>query len=66
MSDYYSIFGVDTGVYSTANSAEARANLRLRLAIDDEAGILVEEAVSTEVMPRIASIWRLHRYPWKQ
>ena len=57
MSSYYNTFGVDTGVYSTANSAEARTNLRLRLAVDDEAGILVEEEVSTEVMPRIAAIY---------
>jgi hypothetical protein len=43
MSSYYTTFGVDTGVNSTANSAEVRANVRLRLAVGGEAGILVEE-----------------------
>ena len=57
MSSYYNVFGVDTGVHSTANSAEVRANVRLRLAVGGEAGIMVEEAVSPEVMPRFVAIY---------
>jgi hypothetical protein len=57
MSSYYTAFGVDTGVHSTANSAEVRANVRLRLAVGGEAGILVEEAVSPDVMPRFVAIY---------
>jgi hypothetical protein len=57
MNSYYNTFGVDTGVHSTANSAEVQANVRLRLAIDGEAGILVEEAVSPDVMPRFVAIY---------
>ena len=57
MSSYYNVFGVDTGVHSTANSAEVRANVRLRLAVGGEAGIMVEEAVSPEVMPRFVTIY---------
>jgi hypothetical protein len=57
MNSYYSAFGVDTGVHSTANSAEVRANVRLRLAIGGEAGILVEEAVSPDIMPRFVAIY---------
>ena len=57
MSSYYTAFGVDTGVHSTANSAEVRANIRLRLAVGGEVGILVEEAVSPDVMPRFVAIY---------
>ena len=57
MSSYYTTFGVDTGVHSTANSAEVRANVRLRLAVGGEAGILVEEAVSPDIMPRFVAIY---------
>lgn len=44
-------------MHSTANSAEVQANVRLRLAAGSEAGILVEEAVSPDVMPRFVAIY---------
>ena len=57
MSSYYTVFGVDSGVHSTANSAEVRANFRLRLAVGGEAGILVEEDASPDVVPRFVAIY---------
>jgi hypothetical protein len=54
---YYSVRGVDTGVTSTANSADVRANLRLRLAADGEAGILVEEDDPCDIGPRFVAIY---------
>ena len=57
MSSYYCVPGVDTGVRSTVNSADARGNVRLRLAIDGEAGILVEDDVSTDAPQRFVAIY---------
>jgi hypothetical protein len=57
MGSYYTVPGVDTGVRSTANSADVRGNLLLRLAIGGEAGILVEEDVSPDVGPHFIAIY---------
>ena len=57
MNTYSSIPGVDSGVISTANSADVRGNLRLRLAVGgNEAGILVEEA-GADGEPRFVAIY---------
>jgi hypothetical protein len=58
MSSYCTVPGVDTGVPSTANSADVRGNLLLRLAlVGDEAGILVEEDVTSDTGPRFVAIY---------
>jgi hypothetical protein len=58
MSSYCTIPGVDTGVRSTSNSANVRGYLLLRLVVvGDEAGILLEEAVSPADGPRFVAIY---------
>jgi hypothetical protein len=57
MSSYYTVPGVDSGVPSTANSADVQGNLLLRLALDAEAGILVEEDIASDVGPRFLAIY---------
>ena len=57
MNSYYTVPGVDTGVRSTANSADVRGNVRLRLAVGGEAGILVEEDAPPGVPPRFVAIY---------
>jgi hypothetical protein len=59
MSTYRTVPGVDTGVASTANSADARGNLRLRLAVEGEAGILVEDEAPADGPPRFVAIYFL-------
>jgi len=54
---YYTVPGVGTGVRSTANSADVRGDVRLRLAVGGKAGILVEEDVSPDVGPRFVAIY---------
>jgi len=54
MSSYYTMPGVDTGVRSTANSADVRGNVRLRLAIGGEAGILIEQDAPPDVSRFVA------------
>jgi len=54
MSSYYTMPGVDTGVRSTANSADVPGNLRLRLAVGGEAGILVEQDAPPDVTRFVA------------
>lgn len=57
MTSYSCADGEDIGVVSTANSADVRGNLRLRLAIGGgEAGILVEEQAADEE-PRFVAIY---------
>ena len=57
MGSYYTIPGVDTGVPSTANSADARGNVRLRLAVGGEAGIVVEEDAPPDIAPRFVAVY---------
>jgi hypothetical protein len=57
MSTYYTVPGVDTGVRSTANSADVPGNLRLRLAVGGEAGIVVEETTPADIVPRFVAIY---------
>jgi hypothetical protein len=57
MGSYYAVPGVDSGVRCTANSANVRGNVRLRLALGGEAGILVEEEVAGEAGPRFVAIY---------
>lgn len=65
MRGYYSVPGVDTGVRSTANSADVRGNVCVRLAawrehgrtLGGEAGILVEEEAPPDVAPRFVAIY---------
>jgi len=54
MSSYYTMPSMDTGVPSTANSADVPGNVRLRLAVGNEAGILVEEDAPPEVARFVA------------
>lgn len=42
---------------STANSADVPGNVRLRLAVGDEAGILVEGEIPPGVAPRFVAIY---------
>jgi hypothetical protein len=56
MGSYYCFPGVDTGVRSTVNSSDPRGHVRLRLATDGEAGILVEDDGSTDVPLRFVAI----------
>ncbi len=57
MKSFYDVPGVDTGVRSTANSADVHGNVRLRLALGGEAGILVEEEGVGEAGPRFVAIY---------
>jgi hypothetical protein len=57
MSSYYTVPGVDTGVRSTANSANVPGNVRLRLAVGGEAGIVVEEDAPPDEAPRFVAIY---------
>ncbi len=57
MSTYYSVPGVDTGVCCTANSADVQGNVRLRLAVGGEAGIVIEEDAPTDIAPRFVAIY---------
>jgi hypothetical protein len=57
MSKYYAVPGVDTGVRSMANSADVRGNVRLRLAVGGEAGIVVEEDAPRDVAPRFGDLF---------
>ena len=57
MSSYYTVPGVDTGVRSTANSADVPGNVRLRLAVGGEAGIVVEEDAPPDEAPRFVAIY---------
>lgn len=57
MSSYHTVPGVDTGVRSTANSADVVGNVRLRLAVGGEAGIVVEEDAPPDVPPRFVAIY---------
>jgi len=53
----YDVPGVDTGVRSTANSADVRGNVRVRLAAGGEAGVVVEEEAPPDVAPRCVAIY---------
>jgi hypothetical protein len=57
MSDYYTVPGVDTGVRSTANSADVPGSVRLRLAVGGEAGIVVEEDAPPDEAPRFVAVY---------
>lgn len=67
MTSYYVVPGVDTGVRSTANSADVRGNVRVRLAawrdahagrtVGGEAGIVVEEEISPDAPPSFVAIY---------
>jgi hypothetical protein len=57
MGSYATGLGVDTGVRSTANSADVRGNVHLRLALGGEAGILVEEPDPSQAGPRFVAIY---------
>jgi hypothetical protein len=57
MKSYFSVPGMDTGVHSTANSADVEGNVRVRLAIGGEAGILVEEDAPLDVAPSFVAIY---------
>jgi hypothetical protein len=57
MSTYFTVPGVDTGVRCTANSADVRGNVLLRLAVGGEAGIIVEEEAPPEEAPRFVAIY---------
>jgi hypothetical protein len=57
MSSYYTVPGVDTGIRCTANSADVAGNVRLRLAVGGEAGIVVEEDAPPDVAPHFVAIY---------
>lgn len=57
MSSYFTVPGVDTGVRCTANSADVSGNVRLRLAVGGEAGIVVEQDAPPDVTPRFVAIY---------
>jgi len=57
MNSYYTVAGVDTGVRCTANSADVPGNVRVRLAIGGEAGILVEQDVPLSEIPRFVAVY---------
>jgi len=57
MITYYDVPGLDTGVRSTANSADVRGKVRLRLALGGEAGVVVEEDAPLDVAPRCVAIY---------
>jgi hypothetical protein len=57
MESYYTVPGVDTGVRCTANSVDVPGNVRLRLAVGGEAGIVVEEDAPADETPRFVAIY---------
>ena len=57
MDTYYTVTGVDTGVRCTANSADVPGNVRVRLAIGGEAGILVEQESPLGDVPRFVALY---------
>ena len=57
MDSYYSVPGVDTGVPSTANSADVLGNVQVRLAAGGEVGILVEQETGSASPPRFVAIY---------
>lgn len=57
MESYYTVPGLDTGVRCTANSADVPGNVRVRLAVGGEAGILVEEDAPGDVAPNFVAIY---------
>jgi hypothetical protein len=57
MDSYYTVTGIDTGVHCTANSADVPGNVRVRLAIGGEAGILVEQEASLSEAPRFVAVY---------
>ena len=57
MKSYYSVPGVDTNVRCTANSSDVCGNVRVRLAVGSEAGIVVEEDAPPDVAPRSVAIY---------
>jgi hypothetical protein len=57
MDSYYTVSGVDTGVRCTANSADVPGNVRVRLAIGGEAGILVEQDAPLSEVPRFVALY---------
>jgi hypothetical protein len=57
MESYYTVSGVDTGVRCTANSADVPGNVRVRLAIGGEAGILVEQDAPLNEAPRFVALY---------
>jgi hypothetical protein len=57
MESYYTVTGVDTGVRCTANSADVPGNVRIRLAIGGEAGILVEQDAPLTEAPRFVAVY---------
>lgn len=57
MESYYTVSGVDTGVLCTANSADVPGNVRVRLAIGGEAGILVEQDAPLSEAPRFVAVY---------
>jgi hypothetical protein len=57
MDSFFTVPGVDTGVPSTANSADVSGNVRLRLALGGEAGVVVEEDAPQGVAPRFVAIY---------
>jgi len=48
---------LDTGVRCTANSVDVPGNVRLRLAVGGEAGIVVEEDAPPDEAPRFVAIY---------
>jgi hypothetical protein len=57
MNTYYTVPGVDTGVRCTANSDDVPGNIRLRLAVGGEAGIVVEEDAPPDGAPRFVAVY---------
>jgi hypothetical protein len=57
MESYYAVPGVDTGVRCTANSGDVLGNVRVRLAVGGEAGIVVEESAPDGVPPDFVAIY---------
>ncbi len=57
MESYYAVPGIDTGVRCTANSGDVIGNVRVRLAVGGEAGIVVEESAPAGVAPDFVAIY---------
>jgi hypothetical protein len=57
METYYTVPGVDTDVRCTANSLDVIGNLRVRLAVGGEAGIVVEEDAPPDIAPNFVAIY---------
>ena len=57
MESDFTVPGVDTGVRCTANSLDVIGNVRVRLAVGGEAGIIVEEDAPPDVAPNFVAIY---------